>query len=290
MPNDFSSLWSSPRRSAPLFSLRGRPSLRSGFEETHELSARALRAAVAVLTCIALPSCGGEEDTSVTYSDDVRPIFNQRCTTCHYSSSPIGVDIQNPFSAERGLVNAKNSWFLENGLTDENNVTPFDPDASFLLDKLTGNLPADNKGGSPMPFQVPPLDEQEVGILEQWVTDGANDDDFYRRNVRPIFGSEDSPSEFYGGRCIFCHYSGSPNPLNLTDPFARDGLVNVPARYRGDMVRVLPGNPEESLLILKVRAERPEGDIGAQMPYSYPELTTRQIDVVRQWIVEGARP
>ncbi|HTV19205.1 MAG TPA: hypothetical protein VMG12_11055 [Polyangiaceae bacterium] len=244
------------------------------------------------MTCIVLPSCGGEEDTSITYSDDVRPIFNQRCTTCHYSSTPIGVDIQNPFSAERGLVNSKNSWAIEApGLTDEDNVVPGDPDSSFLIDKLTGNLPDDGKGGSPMPYQVPPLDEEQIGILEQWVTDGAKDDAFFAQNVRPIFGSEDTAGNYYRGRCIYCHYDGSPNPLNLSKPFDPvEGLVNVPARYRGDMVRVLPGNPEESLLILKVRAQRPEGDIGAQMPYSYPALTDRQIDVVRQWIAEGARP
>ena len=289
MPNDFSSLRSSPRRSAPLFSLRSRLGARR-FEGTSELAKRAGWAALAALTCIALPSCGGEEDTSITYNDDVRPIFNRRCTTCHYASTPIGVNIENPFSAENGLVNAKNSWAIEApGQTDEYNVVPGDPDASFLMDKITGNLPVE-AGGSPMPYQVPPLDEEQIGILEKWVADGANNDQFFAQNVRPIFGSEESAGAYYQGRCIYCHYEGSPNPLNLSDPFGPDGLVEVPASFRGDMLRVVPGDPEESLLILKVRAQRPEGDIGAQMPYSFTELTTRQIGIVRQWIAEGAKP
>jgi hypothetical protein len=292
MPNDFSSLWSSPRLSARASRGRGRPNPRI-FEESHEFAVRARWAAFAALALISLPSCGGEEDNEVTYNDDVRPIFRNRCTTCHYSSTPIGVDIQNPFTPDKGLVYAPNSWAAPDaypGLTDVQNVVPFEPENSFLMDKITGELP-DDGGGAAMPFQVPPLDADEIATLEQWITDGAQNDTFFQQNVRPIFGSENSTREYFGGKCIFCHYSGSPNPLNLSDPFDQEnGLVGVPATYRGDMVRVQPGSPEDSLLILKVRAVRPESDIGAQMPYSYPELTVSQIDVVRQWIAEGARP
>jgi hypothetical protein len=293
MPNDFSSLWSSPRRSARASRVGGRANPRT-FEGSHELAVRARWAAFAALALIALPGCGGEEDTEVTYNDDVRPIFNRRCTTCHYSSSPIGVDIQNPYTPERGLVYAPNSWAQPGaapGRTDAQNVVPFDPESSFLIDKLTGNLPDDDAGGASMPFQVRPLNTEEIAALEQWITDGAEDTPFFQQTVRPIFGSENSDREYYGGKCIFCHYTGSPNPLDLSNPFDEDnGLVNVPAVYRGDMMRVLPGSPEDSLLILKVRAVRPESDIGAQMPYSFTKLTDSQIDVVRQWIAEGARP
>jgi hypothetical protein len=292
MPNDFSSLWSSSRRSARARRVHGRRDPRT-VEGGHSLAARARWAAVAALASIALPGCGGEEDNEVTYNDDVRPIFNRRCTTCHYSSTPIGVDIQNPYSPERGLVFAANSWAEPDaypGLTPAQNVVPFEPENSFLLDKITGDLPLDG-GGAAMPLQVSPLNANQLSVLEQWVTDGAQDNEFFRLNVRPIFGSEDSTREYFNGKCIYCHYTGSPNPLDLSNPFdPQNGLVNVPATYRGDMVRVQPGSPEDSLLILKVRAQRPESDIGAQMPYSFTELTASQIDIVRQWIVEGARP
>jgi hypothetical protein len=295
MPNDFSSLWSSSRRSAGARRVRGRPAPRI-VEGNHQLAARARWAALAALALIALPGCGGEEDTEVTYNDDVRRIFNRRCTTCHESSTPIGVDIvdiQNPFAPERGLVFAPNSWAAPDaypGLTPAQNVVPFEPENSFLLDKITGDLPPDG-GGAAMPLQVSPLDANELAVVEQWVTDGAQDNTFFRENVRPIFGSEDSTGAYINGKCIFCHYTGSPNPLDLSNPFdPQNGLVNVPATYRGDMVRVQPGSPDDSLLILKVRAQRPESDIGAQMPYSFTKLTASQIDIVRQWIVEGARP
>lgn len=280
MPNDYLSLWSSPRRSARFF------------EGTARLADCARWSALAVLTFFALPGCGGEEDDGITFADDVQPIFNRRCTTCHHPTSPIGVDIQNPFAPTRGLVGSVNSW--DEAHPEENfpafNVVPFEPDNSFLIEKITNDLPENGFGGSAMPLQVPPVTPQEIAALEQWVTDGAEDDELFRNTIRPMFGSENSPREYYGGKCIFCHYTGSPNPLDLSNPFGENGLVNVNATYRGDMARVLPGFPEESLLILKVRAERPDSDIGAQMPYSYSELTPSQVDVVRQWIVEGARP
>jgi hypothetical protein len=118
------------------------------------------------------------------------------------------------------------------------------------------------------------------------VTNGALPGPAFDADVLPIFGSVTA----LRGKCVFCHYPGSPNPLDLSDPFGPNGLVNVDATYRGDMKRVVPGDPENSLMILKVRAERANSDIGAQMPYSFEELSERQVGIVRQWIVEGARP
>lgn len=283
MPNDYLSLWPSSRRSARFCTT---------------LESRAAKVACVVLIGVASPSCGGDSDTSVTYEDDIQPLFNRRCNTCHHPSSPIGVDIQNPFAPGRGLVNSANSWYLENpaGNLPPKNVTPFEPENSFLMNKLTGELPVNGSGGEAMPAQIAPVTEQELAVLEQWVTDGAQPGPYFEDNVRPIFGREDidrpggSVLDFYGGKCIFCHYSNSPNPLDLSDPFGPDGLVNVPASYRANTVRVVPGSPDDSLLILKVRAVRPDSDIGAQMPYSFNPLTTEQVDIVRQWIVEGARP
>src|SRR4051794_6731177 len=132
MPNDYLSLWPSPR-----------PSARLG-EGAHEFFDRTLFVAFAVMACMTLPACGGEEDNTVTYDDDVETLFLRRCTTCHRPVSPINVDIQNPFNAERGLVNTNNSWAVEypNDGLDVRNVVPGNPDASFLMDKITGNLPA----------------------------------------------------------------------------------------------------------------------------------------------------
>lgn len=282
MSNDILGLWPSRRPDGVV---------RAG----SELTRRARCAFLALAACITLPSCG-EEDESVTFADDVRPIFNRRCTTCHRPGSPIQVDIQAPFSPGTGLVNSENSWAREYpGETPQFNVVPGEPENSFLMHKLIGAsaLPLDPDGpggmsphgGSPMPLQIEPLTEAELTVFETWVAIGAPSDERFQP-VREIIGDEAN----IGGKCIFCHYTDTPNPPDLTEPFGPDGLVNVPAIYRADMVRVLPGDPEKSLLIQKVRLNVPDSEYGAQMPYSYAALTERQLETVRQWILEGARP
>lgn len=288
MPNHFSSLWPSPRRSA-------RP-----VEGAIEFFARTASIALPLLASVTVSACGGETDDSVTYDDDVQVLFAQRCTTCHHASSPINVDIQNPFTPETGLVYSNNTWAEEwpadyaslNGRYTRN-VVPGDPDSSFLMAKLTDaydQIP-NNHGGEVMPLQIPRLTEAEVGVLETWITNGAQDDAYFADNVKPIFGSEENGGLFFNGKCVFCHYEGSGNPfLDLNDPFGPNGLVGVDSTRRGDAVRVVPFNPDESFLMLKVRATIPDSVVGAPMPYSFARLTDQQVDTVRQWIVEGALP
>jgi hypothetical protein len=244
------------------------------------------------LLCIVLSACGGEEDDGVTYDGEVERLFRNSCTTCHHPTNPVGVDLQNPFAPERGLVNAPNTWAVDHpeaGLP-ERNVTPFEPENSFLMNKLTGDLPVDGNGGSSMPLQPRPLTPEQIAVLEQWIVDGAQPGPFFDANVRRIFGSPDSVVDYAAGRCICCHYEGSPNPLDLSDPFGPNGLVGVNATYRAGMQRVAPGDPEQSLLMIKVTAMESTSDYGAPMPYSFTKLTTAQVDIVRQWILEGARP
>jgi hypothetical protein len=132
----------------------------------------------------------------------------------------------------------------------------------------------------------------------------------FNKDIRPIIGTEDDLSRTLsatGGvctptatktcpRCIYCHYEDGPNLPDLTDvydPVA--GLVNATAKYRSDMKRVDPFHPENSLLIQKLHYENfnsgvARSDFGAQMPYSFPDLSRTQVETVRQWIQEGAKP
>jgi hypothetical protein len=132
----------------------------------------------------------------------------------------------------------------------------------------------------------------------------------FSSDIEPIFGTEqdlDRTLNTEGGvctpgagkpcpRCIYCHYQGSQTPPDLTDVFNPvTGLVNAPARYRGNMMRVAPGDLENSLLIQKLHYERfttgfARSDYGAKMPYSFDPLSRTQIETVRQWILEGAKP
>jgi hypothetical protein len=279
--------------------------------------------------------CGDEATfQGVTYSEDIRPIFNRRCTTCHRPGGPSGVDIRNPYSSEAppnvGVVHAQTQWKLRNPSLNipEFDVKAGDPDNSFLFHKISDPdmdlLPEDPDGaegpaippaGAHMPLQVRPLSDDDIFLLEDWVFAGAPNGPFLDRgdrlmpqartpqmrsfaeNVRPLFGVEEELNQANGvcrpgqgtcARCVYCHYEGTPNPPNLSDPFGPEGIVNVTAISRADMKRVQPGDPEASLLIQKIRGNSEE--YGARMPYSFSPLSPPQVELVRQWIADGAHP
>jgi hypothetical protein len=168
-----------------------------------------------------------------------------------------------------------------------------------------------------MPLQVPPLTEEQIELLEDWVFAGAPNGGFMDRgdrrqpqlrapqmrsfadDVRPIFGVEEGLNQVNGvcrpgqdgvcARCVYCHYEGTPNPPNLSNPFGEDGIVNITSVLRPDMKRIQPGEPEASLLIHKIRSAA-SSEYGARMPYSFPSLTDEQVGLVTQWIQDGARP
>jgi hypothetical protein len=51
--------------------------------------------------------------------------------------------------------------------------------------------------------------------------------------------------------------------------------------------RVDPGNPDNSFLLIKV--EGPDSfALGSRMPMTAPNLTTAQIQLIRDWIAAGA--
>jgi len=294
--------------------------------------------AAAVLVAYTSLSCGGGESAfeGVTYTEDIRPIFNRRCTTCHRPGGPSGVDIRNPYSTQAppnvGLARAQNQWKLRNPSLDvpEFDVKAGAPDDSFLIYKISDPdlemLPEDPDGlagpaippaGAHMPLQVRPLSDEDIYVLEDWVFAGAPNGPFMDRgdrlmpqartpqprtfadDIQHLFGVEAELNQANGvcrpgqgicARCVYCHYEGTPNPPNLSDPFGPEGVVNVTSILRPDMLRVKPGDPDGSLLIRKIRPQEPGADYGARMPYSFSPLSPDQVELVKQWIADGAHP
>ncbi len=219
----------------------------------------------------------------LSYARDVAPIFEARCTNCHHTGVSAIPDIENPFDPQYGLVGFANTWVESFPDTPALNVAPGNPDQSFLIDKVTD--PA-IRAGDFMPWAPARLSGEELAALRQWISDGAQNDAFFAASVQPIFGTPGALGA-PGGKCNYCHYAGG-NPPNLEDPFDPDtGVVNVPAII-GTRIRVVPGDPDSSFLMIKVEASEPSREIGDPMPLAYPSLSQAQVDIVRQWIAEGA--
>ncbi len=87
-----------------------------------------------------------------------------------------------------------------------------------------------------------------------------------------------------------CHIGGNapPNnaPLDLSAGQAYDALVGVVSGERPNLLRVDPGNPDQSYLVMKI--EGAAGIAGQRMPLGRTPLSSDQIATVRQWISDGA--
>ena len=63
-------------------------------------------------------------------------------------------------------------------------------------------------------------------------------------------------------------------------------LVNVPSQEVPSLLRVEPGNPDDSYLVQKIEGT---ASVGGQMPLGGPELSDEAIAAIRQWIADGAQ-
>jgi hypothetical protein len=83
-----------------------------------------------------------------------------------------------------------------------------------------------------------------------------------------------------------CHGgAGAQQGLRLDPGFAYGNLVNVASPRDPNQIRVIPGDPNDSFIIHKLEGTQTLGD---RMPQGGPYLPQSTIDVVRQWIADGA--
>jgi hypothetical protein len=96
----------------------------------------------------------------------------------------------------------------------------------------------------------------------------------WSREVRPLFRAA----------CGDCHVDGANRGAYTADTIAQ---AATPGESRWPVPLVLPGDPEGSLLYRKLADRTPP--VGLQMPYLRPPLDERGRQLVRRWILEGAR-
>jgi mono/diheme cytochrome c family protein len=90
--------------------------------------------------------------------------------------------------------------------------------------------------------------------------------------------------------CSVCHSGGGsalPGSMDLSDAMASfASLVNVPSEQVTTLLRVKPGDPDNSYIVRKV--EGAAGIVGDRMPLNGPPLSAEQIADLRSWIAAGA--
>jgi hypothetical protein len=87
--------------------------------------------------------------------------------------------------------------------------------------------------------------------------------------------------------CTRCHIGAdAPEGLQLDQAHSYALLVGVPSAEVPTVLRVKPGDPTDSYLIDKLQGSA--GIVGVQMPFGGPYLPQSTIDVIKQWITNGA--
>ncbi len=84
-----------------------------------------------------------------------------------------------------------------------------------------------------------------------------------------------------------CHGgAGAQYGLQLDPGFSAGNLINVPSPRNPNLIRVVPRDPDASFLIQKLQGA--DGLLGDRMPDGGPYLATATVNVIRQWIQDGA--
>jgi hypothetical protein len=103
----------------------------------------------------------------------------------------------------------------------------------------------------------------------------------YAKDIEPIFVKE----------CSKCHGGDKPDKgMDLSKDHGYAQIVDVKSVEMPDMVRVKPGDPGESYLWLKVTHTNTKGRGMPRTLFSSSMLPQADLDLIKEWIVQGANP
>lgn len=127
--------------------------------------------AVAAVGC---GSDGGGDGGGVTFTEVNERVIQPSCTlsaSCHQSGARVAlIDLQtDPYGTLVGGM-AKGAKAAAAGKIL---VVAGDPDASYLMEKLTSAMPTE---GVQMPFGGQPLNAERLDLVRSWIAGGALDD------------------------------------------------------------------------------------------------------------------
>ena len=109
-------------------------------------------------------ACDQAPSDAPTLDDMVQQVFQPSCVfaTCHKRPGVGGLQLEVDIEAELLGVAAK-------GAPDRIRVVPGEPEASYLLEKLTAKMPA---AGDQMPPGAP-LEPDRIELVRRWIANGA---------------------------------------------------------------------------------------------------------------------
>lgn len=209
------------------------------------------------------------ENPAPTFSA-VSSILDEHCVMCHNGpKAPKGLRLD---SYER----------IRDGSTRGPILIPGKPSESEIVRRIHGlSTPR-------MPLSGPPwLDDEEIGLIEDWIRKGAAPDTtMVSRQSGIAFTPPDrltytDVEPIFRSNCLKCHsqkglMGGPPEGFKVT--MYSDVLMS------SERAHIVPTIPDASELVRRIR-----GQALPRMPFDGPPyLTEEQIALVERWVAEGA--
>jgi len=226
-----------------------------------------------MLAACAVLALTGAGARAATFAD-IDALLQARCVMCHNGAvAPLGLRLD---SLEGLLAGSQNGPVVKAG----------DPAGSELLRRLTGE-------SSPrMPMTGPPfLSEAEIALFRDWIVAGMPEGEAPAAGgaapAGPAMPGPGDPVTYahvaplLAVRCAKCHaqrglMGPAPEGYRLT---SWEETVSVV-----DRARVVPGQPDASELVRRIR-----GQARPRMPLDGPPyLSEEEIRLVERWIQQGA--
>jgi mono/diheme cytochrome c family protein len=212
----------------------------------------------AALLLASLPCSLGAQTHAVSYSRQIAPILALHCTACH--------GLSNPSSGFR--VTRFDTLMRGGRLGDE--IIPGDPARSVLVQFLEGRRGPEQR----MPQGAPPLSAAQIGLIRQWIAEGAHNDRVpspcYELRLSRVPLSIGIPLE------IACQI---PRPAFLTlylrDPQSHSDLYVEEASLNSPPDRANIGAPGKWIRwrIARERAWPPDATLTLRIQYAAAPLT-----------------
>lgn len=118
-------------------------------------------------TALLLLVAGNSHAADVIFSQDIVPLLERNCASCHLvGTEPGKLSLHGP-AAHASLVDrpAAGAEMLL--------VSPGEPGNSYLLHKLRGTHLDAGGSGARMPFASPALPDNIIELIETWIRNGA---------------------------------------------------------------------------------------------------------------------
>ena len=112
---------------------------------------------IASLSLVFLFSCQHEKPGKISFNEHIRPIFNQKCLSCHGGVKKLG-----KFSM----------LFEEEAFQTTDSGKPAIVRGNYKKSELYQRIVHANPEMR-MPLDAPPLTEKEVELIAQWIEEGA---------------------------------------------------------------------------------------------------------------------